>query len=168
MRSGVVLLAFAALAAGCASGSATPPVANLRTTIHTTSVSVQVMLPSWTMTAGSQMSGHVLVDNRTGRAIHEYGCHSLFEVALASGTYHPDVTTATCSQIFTIPDGKSSYPVKVLATYLACNVGGAPACLSGKQRLPPLPAGDYHATFFFQVRQFAPAPPAIPVRVTPK
>lgn len=170
MRSGIALLAFLAAVTGCASGTVTQPTGNPHTTLPAAAISVQVMLPSRTMPAGSHMSGRVLVDNRTGHAIHLHGCRSLFEVALVSSTYHPDVTTATCTQVFTIPVGKSSYAETVLATYLACNAGGPrgglPACLPGKQKLPPLPPGNYHATLFFHVRQFASAPPAIPVPVT--
>lgn len=173
MRRNVVLLAFLAAVTGCAGCVATQPAENPpHTTLPAAAVSIQLMLPSRTMTAGSQMAGHVLVDNRTGQAIREHGCHLLFTVALTSSTYQPDVTSALCAQIFTIPVGKSSYPVTVMASYLACNVGrsggGLPACLPGEQRLPALPAGDYHAMLFFQVKQFAPAPPAIPVRVTSK
>lgn len=75
-----------------------------------------------------------------------------------------------CSQTFMIPAGKSSYPVRVLASYLGCSVGhpggGFPACLPG-MKAPALSPGDYHATLFFLVSQFAPVPSAIPVRVTP-
>lgn len=161
MRSGVVMVACAALAAGCA----TLPVADPRT-IPT--ASARIILPSRTVTAGSQMPGRVVVDNNTGEPIHAHGCGSLFAVVLTSSTYHPDLTNGTCSQNFTIPAGKSDYPVRVLASYLACNVGGAPACPPGKQPIPPLPPGHYYAKLVFLVHPFAPAPPAIPVRVTPK
>jgi hypothetical protein len=121
------------------------------------------------MAAGSQMSGRVVVDNNTGHAIQVHGCGWLVQVALASSTYHPDVTTPACSQVFTVPAGKSSYPVLVQASYLACRVGqsggGFRACPPGKKP-PALPAGDYH-TALFQAHQFVPAPPAITVRVTP-
>jgi hypothetical protein len=160
VRSCAVLLVIAAAVAGCATAARTasaPP------------VSVQVVLPSRTMTQGSQMTAHVVVNNNTGHAIHEKGCGSLFQVALTSSTYHPDVVWLTCLQLLTIAVGKTSHAVKVQATYLSCSQGharaGLKACLPGKQKMPPLPPGRYKAKLFIQVRQLVPAPPAIPVRV---
>lgn len=170
VRSGVLLLAFIAAVAGCANGHSAPrPAASPHTTASAAPVSVRVVLPSRTMTAGSQMTGRVVVDNNTGHAIHEHGCLSLFQVALTSSTYHPKVAWAACLQLLTIPAGTSSYPVKIVATYFACGQGnsrdGLKACLPD-QKLPPLPPGHYNAKLFIQVKHLAPAPPAIPVRVT--
>jgi len=122
------------------------------------------------MAPGSRMTAHVVLNNNTGHVIHEWGCGSLFQVALTSRTYHPDVVTLTCLQSLTIPAGKTTYAVQVRATYLTCGPGhgraGAKACLPGKQKMPPLSPGHYKAKLFIQVRQLGPAPPAIPVRVT--
>jgi hypothetical protein len=122
------------------------------------------------VTAGSQLTGHVVVNNNTGHAIRLAGCGALFTVELASKTYHPIVASLSCLQFFTIPAGRSRYRVHVLASYLGCRVGhsggGLRACLPNKKP-PQLPAGRYHARLFFQVRQFAPAPHAIPVAVIP-
>jgi hypothetical protein len=171
VRSGAVLLVIAAAVAGCTNGhSAAQAVASPHTSAPAPPVSVRVVLPSRTMTQGSQMTAHVVVTNKTGHAIHEQGCLSLFQVVLTSSTYHPDVPWLTCLQSLTIPVGKTSYAVKVQATYLSCGQGlaraGAKACLPGKQKMPPLPAGHYKAKLFMQVRLLAPAPPPIPVRVT--
>lgn len=115
------------------------------------------------------MSGRVVVENNTGRAIHASGCLALFQVALVSGSYHPSVAWPLCLQPFTIPAGRSSYPVTVEASYSQCSQGrpqdGLKACLPGP-RPPPLPPGDYRATLF-QEGHLVPVPPAIPVRVTP-
>jgi len=131
-------------------------------------VSIQLVLPSTTMTTGTRLAAHVKVDNNTGHAIHVPGCGAPFTVALASSTYRPVIAVLTCVQLLTIRPGWSSYRVLVLASYLSCSPGHAsgarPACLPG-MRMPPLPPGRYHATLFFLVREFAPAPPAIPVRV---
>jgi hypothetical protein len=172
VRSGAVLLAIAAAVAGCANGhTAAQRVASPHTTAPAAPVSVRVVLPSRTMTAGSQMTAHVVVNNYTGHAIREQGCLSLFQVALTSSTYHPDVSWLECLQLLTIPAGKTSYALKVQATYLSCSQGharaGPKACLPGKQKMPPLPPGYYKAELFTHVRQLDPAPPAIPVRVTP-
>jgi hypothetical protein len=171
MRSGVVLLAFVAVVTGCASGAAAHPTANAHTTAAAAPLSAQIVLPSRTMTAGSQMSGRVVVDNNTGHAIHARACDGLFAVTLASRTYHPQAMApaVSCGRTRTIPVGKSSYPVTVLASYLACSADGAraglKACLPGNKR-PPLPPGTYHTTLY-QASQVVPAPPTITVRVTP-
>jgi len=41
------------------------------------------VLPSTTMTAGSSMTRHVIVESDTGGALHVIGCISLFGVALS-------------------------------------------------------------------------------------
>jgi hypothetical protein len=170
MRWRIVLLACLVVAAGCTSQSPAPPAAKPRTAAPPAPVSVQVVLPSQTVAAGSQLTGHVVVNNSSGHAIRTAGCGALFTVALASKSYHPIVATLSCLQFFTIPKGRSSYRVHVLGSYLGCSVGhprgGLQACLPGL-KAPPLPPGRYRATLYFQVKPFAPAPPAIPVTVIP-
>lgn len=115
------------------------------------------------------MSGRVVVENNTGRAIHESGCWRLFQVALTSDKYQPTVAWPTCLQIFTIPIGESSYPTTVEASYGECSPGrpqgAVRACLPDGQP-PRLPPGDYHA-MLFQVGNLVPVPPTMTVRVTP-
>jgi len=163
VRALVVVLGLAV--AGCSSGSqAVPPVP-----VHVpATISARVVLPARTMTAGSSMPGRVVVENDTGRAIRASGCLTLFQVALVSGRYHPAVPWLGCLQSFTIPRGRSSYPVTVAASYLGCGQAGpgsaAGACLPGGHP-PALPAGVYRAALF-QLRHLVPAPPAITIRVT--
>ena len=110
------------------------------------------------------MSGRVVIENNTGHSIRAAGCLSLFQVALTSSTYKPDMMWLTCLQRFTIPVGTSSYPVKVIASYNQC--GEQPAqkrCQADGP--PPLPPGTYHAVLF-QSSHLVPVPPAIAVRVT--
>jgi hypothetical protein len=179
MRRSIVLVALVLAVAGCASHPAphlrasrpAPPLsAEPQPMIPAVPLSVHVILPSRTMTAGAPLAGWVEVENHTGHAIRTEGCNALFAVALASSRYHPVVAVTTCAERLTIPEGQSSYRVQVLANYLSCSVGHAsgarPACLPG-MRMPPLPPGRYRATLFFLVSQFAPAPPAIPVLVRP-
>jgi hypothetical protein len=131
-------------------------------------LSVRVVLPVRTLPGGSRITGRVLVRNRTGHALHLIGCGGFFAVALASRTYHPKVAWALCRQRLTIPAGRSSYRVQIVATYSQCNQGppqdGSPSCLPGG-RIPPLPPGVYH-TQLFQSLPLAPAPAALSVRVT--
>jgi hypothetical protein len=176
---------LALLVAGCSGGSHIPPrhlqgaparpAANPHTALPAeprrspAPMSARVVLPSLAMTAGSSMTGRAVVDNNTGHAIRAWGCLTLFQVALVSGTYQPAVAWLTCAQTFTIPAGESSYRVTVEASYLQCHQGRPQgtvrACLPGGQP-PPLPPGDYHAVLF-QAGHLVPVPPAIAVRVTP-
>jgi hypothetical protein len=130
-------------------------------------LSAKILLPSRTMTAGTSMTGKVVIVNNTGQAIHASGCGSLFQVNLVSARYHPEIFWTTCLQRFTIPTGRSSYPVTVDSIYHHCTQHGrsndVPRCTT--HGMPLLPPGSYRATFF-QVRHLVPAPPAIPVRVT--
>jgi hypothetical protein len=174
----VVVLAL--FVVGCASasnlaagrGAGVPPAAHRRaaaTPARHHLLSARVMLPSQTMAAGSRMTGHVLVDNSTGHAIHVSGCLNLFQVLLTSSTYRPAVAWAACLQQFTIPAGETRYPVMVWASYSQCGQGrpqhGLRACLPC-ERMPPLPPGTYHARLF-QVHHLVQVPPPITVRVTP-
>jgi len=168
----ILLLTFlvAVAVTGCASRSPAGPAPRAHTTGPAAPVSIRVILPSRTVMTGSQLTGHVLVDNNTGHAIRTPGCGVLFTIALASSSYHPVVASPACVQLLTIPAGTSGYRVQILASYLACSIGhasgGLKACLPGR-KAPPLPPGNYDAKLFFQVRQFAPAPPPIPVTVMP-
>ena len=122
-------------------------------------LSARIVLPATTMRAGSSMTGHVVVDNNTGHALHATGCISLFAVALGNDEIAPRVAWALCLQRFTIPSGSSRYPVTVTARDLSC-----PPCSNGLPR--PLPPGDYRA-MLFQASPVVPTPPAVGVRVTP-
>jgi hypothetical protein len=110
-----------------------------------------------------------VLDNDTGHAIRTFGCLSMFQVALISGSYRQTVAWAACLQRFTIPAGLARYRVTVLASYSQCSPArprhGLRACLPG-ERMPPLPPGTYHAGLF-QARLLVRVPPAITVRVTP-
>jgi len=113
------------------------------------------------------MSGRLIVENNTGRAMRAWGCGTLFQVALTSRTYQPAIAWQLCAQSFTIQAGRSSYRVRVYASYSQCGrgfrQGASKACLPGG-RPPPLPPGDYQA-ILFQVRHLIQAPPPVPVRV---
>jgi len=131
-------------------------------------VTARVVLPSMTMTAGSSMSGHVLVENNTGQALHPIGCTSLFYVFLSNASIKPLPFFPQCAQVFTIPVGQSTYPIGVDATYLECAgpLGSGRRCLerNGRSVMPPLPPGQYQATLWGNI---VPTPPPIAVRVTP-
>ena len=168
VRVSVVLLALAV--AGCTSGSYASGHASATAPRYSPAlVSVQVEVPSRTMVAGSSMLAHIVVDNRTGHAIHANGCGQLFELALGSDSYPAQAGWPACLQPLTIAAGKTSYPWTIRATYSSCGGTGNPplhACLPGGGA-PPLPTGMYRVVFF-QSSNIVSAPAPIPVRVTPR
>jgi META domain len=117
----------------------------------TRGLSLQLELPTHTMPAGSTIAGHVAVDNLTGRELHPTGCGSVFRVVLGNEKVAPNFVSCAGGQDFTIPAGKSRYPVSLAATYLGCVPGPPddnwPSCLPGS-RPPPLPLGTYDAIVF--------------------
>lgn len=129
-------------------------------------VRARVVLPSHTMVAGTSMTGHVVIDNRTKHALVVTGCISLFQVALSNATVRPAPLWPLCAQRIVIPTGTSSYPVTVFASYLECSSTGQPPTPTRlcEQGPPALPVGSYQAVLF-QNGVVAPTPPPIPVRV---
>ena len=115
------------------------------------------------------MAGRLVVENHTGHALHVAGCGSLFQLDLVGSTYQPAVNWPACLQEITIPVGTSSYRMTVTASYNQCDESGsqgtARACLPSG--MPPLAPGHYAAELF-QSSHVLPAPPGIPVRVTPR
>ena len=167
------MVVLAAAVAGCSGGGSLPPARSRSAAAPPASpssmpLSARLVLPARTLPGGSHMTGRVLVRNRTGHALHLIGCGGFFQVALASRTYHPQVAWPACAQRLTIPAGRSSYRVRIGATYNECTQGppqdGMKSCLPGG-RMPPLPSGVYH-TEFFQSRPLAAAPAPVTVRVT--
>jgi hypothetical protein len=114
------------------------------------------------------MTGHVLVDNTTGHAIHVSGCGSLFQVLLTSRNYRPAAAWPACLQRFTIPAGQTRYSVTVFASYSQGSQGrqdGLGPCLPDL-RMPPLRPGTYRAQLY-QSSRLVRVPPPVMVMVTP-
>jgi hypothetical protein len=97
------------------------------------------------------MSGRVVIDNSSGHEIHAYGCLTMFQLALVSSSYHPAIAWFDCAQSFTIPRGRSIYPVIIAASYSQCSsarpANATRACLPDGHT-PPLPPGRYRAVLF--------------------
>jgi hypothetical protein len=132
-------------------------------------VTARIQLPARTMRAGSFMAGRVVVENDTGSEIHVPGCIFLFQVQLTNDAIHQFPLWNACLEDIPIPVGETIYPVTVSANYNSCTNGEPddvmPKCLPGG-RIPPLPPGDYRATFF-QSSTVVPSVASIGVRVTP-
>ena len=116
------------------------------------------------------MLSHIIIDNRTGHAIHAYGCGELFQVQLGSSSRpNPGAAWPACLTVLTIAIGKTSYPQKITASYSSCGGTGNPPlhrCMHGGGA-PPLPAGKYYVVFY-QSSHLIQAPASIPVLITPR
>jgi hypothetical protein len=126
-------------------------------------LSARVVLPSKSMLAGSTMDATLIVENHTGDALEFAGCGSPFAVALGNDDTQPAVAWPACRQGFTLPTGKSTYALPVVARYLSCGPGGPPC--DGLDP-PPLPPGEYQAKLY-QNPDVVPAPTPVTIRVTP-
>jgi hypothetical protein len=131
-------------------------------------VSVEVVLTLETMRTGTTATAQVVVQNDTGQALEVLGCGSTFALALTSASYQPQLAWPTCASKISFPPGRSTYPVTLSASYLACTASTSPsalpACLPSGQP-PPLPPGDYRAVLF-QGPAIAPSPPGQPIHLT--
>ena len=131
------------------------------------SLSASLVLSTRTVRAGGELSGRITVENNTGHSLRTVGCGGIFQVLLTSKTYKPSPIVPTCAKVFTIPRGRSSYPVTVSASYNRCSqsgpIGTIPSCTP--TGTAPLPPGEYEATTF-ESGDAVPLPALVPVRVT--
>jgi hypothetical protein len=120
------------------------------------------------------MTGAVVIDNNTGAPIEVASCGTepAFAVVLGDNVIPATVAWAmnACVGHAEVPRGPSSYPVTILARYSACNPvwnqpNDLPRCLP-PGIAPPLPSGDYSATFFQKSSTFPAASPVV-VHVQP-
>ena len=130
----------------------------------TAPVSARIELPSTTLAAGTTLSARIVVSNDTGHPITGGGCGSPFAVLLVSDDIHPMVAWPSCLERITVPVGVSTWNVDVSGSYSSCGGGAGVPCVNGRTT-PPLPPGDYRATFF-QLPHLVPRPAPIDVVVT--
>src|SRR5579875_494836 len=141
---------------GAVPTSPTPP------TTQAAQVVATLHLSSHTIRPGGKLRATITVDNRTGHALHDSGCGTLFEVVLGNAA-HPNVPAQlTCIRGYTIRPGVSTYHPHALTTYATCEVNGSPRC--GRTSPPPLPPGEYRAKVYEQGHA-VPVPAAQEVRV---
>lgn len=120
------------------------------------------------------MNAAVVIDNNTDASVDIRACLDGPHVAVLLGndSIRPQVAwpaVACLMRQISLPPGRTTYPVSVRATYARCDPNfdfgpnKLPRCLSGG-RMPPLPPGDYRATFF-QDQSDLPVPAPVAVRV---
>lgn len=137
------------------------------TTPAAAGLSARVELGARRVQAGGSIDATVVVTNRTGHVVTASGCGSLFGVSLTNDTVPPNTNQLACLQQFTITEGTSTYPLKVVAVYPACvstPQAGFPSCEPGTG-VAPLPPGKYGAVLG-QPGNVVPAPAPIAVVVT--
>lgn len=144
------------------STTAPGPTTQSSPTTQAAQVVATLHLSSHVIPPGGKLRATITVDNRTGHALHDSGCGTLFEVVLGNAA-HPNVPAQlTCIRGYTIRPGVPTYHLDALTTYATCEVHGHPRC--GRTSPPPLPPGEYRAKVYEQGHA-VPVPAAQEVRV---
>jgi hypothetical protein len=134
----------------------------------------RLVLQQTNVTAGTAIKGWLVVTYR-GQAPIDFnrGCRPQYAVVVANHRFPPDVAfPADCSTApFVIKPGENRLAVTVITTYRMCAqvasqaTSSMPACLHGRQIMPPLPPGRYEAVLVGDGLPL-PAPAPIPVSLT--
>lgn len=124
-------------------------------------LSATLDLSSTSVPAGGALAGTVIVENNTGAAVHATTC-GIYQAALASNNYQPNMPWRLCATQTTIPVGRSSYPVTILADYYDCVPNNTPPCVDQK----PLPPGNYQVKVS-TISPSLPLPQPVDITVTP-
>lgn len=131
----------------------------------------RLVLPQTQITAGTPIKGWLVVTYRGRAPINlNRGCQPQYAVVVTNHRFPPDVAfPADCSTApFVIKPGENRLAVTVITTYRICAqvasqaTSSMPACLHGRQIMPPLPPGRYEAVLVGD-RLPLPAPEAIPI-----
>jgi hypothetical protein len=180
-----LLLLISCLAA-CSNGAtnrATPTSTTAASTTTTPSqarrsrpFAVRIELPASVIVGGSQVTGHLVVDNNTAAALNllsggNVRCTPKWAVTLGNNKIPPGgAFAADCgSRPLVIRRGENHFPFTIDASYDHC--GGTdipgpikPACVGSPPTAPPLPPDRYQAVFIGDLPGL-PKPAAVPVRV---
>jgi hypothetical protein len=114
-------------------------------------LSATLELQATEVAAGGTIAGTVTVVNDTGAAVEGSTCGPPFATRLTfANGYRQDALRGDCVSAFSIPEGRSTYPVTVDGSYLSClgqdqRPGGSPYCQDDGSP-PPLEAGTYLLT----------------------
>ena len=124
------------------------------------------------VTAGTSIKGTLIVTYRGHAPINlNHGCTPAFAVVVANHRFPPSAAfAADCSAApFIIKPGVNRLPFTVQTRYQGCTQAASqatrnlPACLDGRQLMPPLPVGRYAAVLVGNGRLPLPAPAPVPV-----
>jgi len=180
------LVALAVCLSACSSGGGkqtsptSAPAASTTTTSRPTikrkPFVVSIELPSNVMVAGSELRGHLVIDNNTGAVVKlprgNGGCTPQWTVSLGNDKIPPiEAFPAMCGlRKLVLRPGQNSLPFTLLARYDHCGGTGPngplkPACIGSPPQPPPLPADDYRAILTGTLGGL-PTPAPVPVRVT--
>ena len=131
----------------------------------------RLVLQQTHVTAGTPIKGSLVVMYRGRAPINlNRGCRPQYAVVVTNHRFPPDVaSSADCSTApFVIKPGENRLAVTVITTYGMCAqvasqvTSNMPACLHGRQIMPPLPPGRYEAVLVGDGLPL-PAPAPIPV-----
>jgi hypothetical protein len=153
--TGLVVLAVAGISIALATRSSdsepvrlTPPT----TVTGAGQVTAHLELSETTVVAGADITGTLVIENDTG-APFRFGeeCGTQFAVVLRNDAIPNDAVlfSAICEPVRAFAVGRTTLPFTVSGTYLGCAGDSSEPfipCPPGGG-LPPLPAGDYEATF---------------------
>jgi hypothetical protein len=116
------------------------------------------------------VKGTVTIDNRTGAPMPLTECGDPFAVWAGRPGAWPGVAFPACAEQWTVPTGRSDYPVKLIAAWASCRSSAdrrsvIPPCgTAATEKDLALPPGRYLA------RLFGPGvlvqPPDLPITVT--
>jgi hypothetical protein len=134
----------------------------------------RLVLQQTHVTAGTPIKGSLVVMYRGRAPINlTRGCRPRYAVVVTNHRFPLDVAfSADCSTApFVIKPGETRLAVTVITTYDRCAqvasevTSSMPACLRGRQIMPPLPPGRYEAVLVGDGLPL-PAPAPIPVSLT--
>lgn len=138
-------------AAPLATTTTTVPPATTTTTASSSpaDLTAQLDLPTTTVASDGEIAGDVVVVNDTGKPIVVTTCGGYFLARLANDAYTQEVVRPGCASSYTIPEGRSTHPVQVMARYGTCTTNPTQpdhrAC-DADGSLPGLPPGRYQLT----------------------
>ena len=106
---------------------------------------VSIYLPNRLLPSGTTLQTTVVVQNRTGHAITIGACDTLFQAELGNGSIQQQPLWLDCLRQFTIPVGRSTFPIVIYTNYSSCSADGqgTPTACSSSGQPPPLPDGTY-------------------------
>jgi hypothetical protein len=137
----------------------------------------RLVLRQTRVTAGTAIKGTLVVTYRGRKPLNlNRKCRPQYAVVVTNHRFPPAAAfPADCSAApFIIRPGQNRLAVTVQTTYLTCSqvvagqaTSSLPACLHGRQIMPPLPPGRYEAVLVGDGQLPLPAPAPVPVTLVP-